>query len=63
MIPELMASCPKEGPTTSSCTICTEAAILPDFNTFAKSFASSGVKCPVICERPPVISTCTVGAE
>ena len=39
------------------------AGILPDFNTFAKSFASSGVKLPVICELPPVISPFTFGAE
>ena len=56
MIPALMDACPKDGPTMSSCTIWAGAGILPDFNTLAKSFACSGVKCPVICELPPVIS-------
>ena len=56
MIPLCIASCPNDGPIISSCTILTEAAILPDFSTLAKSFASSGVKFPDICELPPDIS-------
>ena len=61
-IPWLIDSCPRDGPTMSSCTIRAGAGILPDFNTFAKSFVTSGVKLPVICELPPVISEFTRGA-
>ena len=39
------------------------AGIRPDFRVFARSFVSSMVKFPDICELPPVISPLTRGAE
>ena len=48
---------------TSSCTIVTAAAILPDFNTLAKSLASSGENPPVISELPPEMAPFTLGKE
>ena len=62
-IPALIDSCPNDGPTISSCTMCAGAGILPDFNTFAKSLDCSGLKLPVMIELPPVISVLTFGAE
>ncbi len=61
--PSWIASCPREGPTTSSCTIRTPACILPDLSTFSRSCASCGVKLPVMEERPPSMRPFTVGAE
>ncbi len=58
-----MLSWPKEGPTIASSTILAGAGILPPFNNVAKSFASAMVKFPVMEERPPLISFCTVGKE
>ena len=63
IIPLWIASWPNDGPIMSSCTIFTLAAIFPDFNTFARSFASSGVKFPEIWEFPPEISVFTTGNE
>ena len=63
MTPLRIASCPNDGPTMSSCTIFTLAAILPVFNTLAKSLASSGVNPPDICEEPFGISVLTTGKE
>ena len=54
--PELIASAPKEGPTTASSTILVGAGNFPLFKIFAKSPASSIVKLPVIEERPLGIS-------
>ncbi len=54
--PELIASCPSEGPTTASSTILAGAGIFPTFRIFARSLASSKVKLPVIEERPLGIS-------
>ena len=59
----LIDSAPRVGPTTSSDTILTFAAILPDLRTLARSLASSVSKLPVMLERPPVISVFTRGAE
>ena len=42
-------------------TTSTLADILPLFSTLARSFASSGVKLPVISDEPPVISLFTFG--
>ncbi len=61
--PESIASLPNEGPTTASSTMCAGAGNLPALSTFAKSFASSYVKFPVIEERPFGISPLTVGNE
>ena len=59
-----MASCPKEGPTSSACTISADAGNLPALNTFAKSTASFKVKEPDISELPPAMGpVVTPGAE
>ena len=63
-IPLSIASCPKEGPTISDCTISALAGNLPARSTLARSTASFKVKCPVISERPPEIApVVTPGAE
>ena len=62
MNPCWMDCAPSVGPTTSSCTMRAGAGMRPDFSVFAKSFVSSMVKLPVICEFPPVISLFTRGA-
>ena len=61
--PEVMAFCPRLGPTISSCMIRAGAGNLPDCKTFTRSLASLMVKFPVMDERPPLISFCTVGKE
>ena len=43
-IPELIDSCPSEGPTTVSCVMRAGAGSLPDSSTLAKSRASVMVK-------------------
>ncbi|GFI39818.1 hypothetical protein IMSAGC016_01599 [Muribaculaceae bacterium] len=48
MKPIWIASAPRLGPITLLLTTFTFADIFPDFSTFARSFASSGVKLPVI---------------
>ena len=63
MIPAWIEALPRVGPTTFSCSMTTLVSILPEFSTFARSFASSIVKLPVIEEFPPVISLLTLGAE
>jgi hypothetical protein len=59
--PALIDSLPSEGPTMASSTILAGAGNLPASSLLARSFASSTVKLPVIEERPPAISPCTVG--
>ena len=44
--PLVIASCPKEGPTITDCTISAEAGSLPARSTLAKSCASATVKLP-----------------
>ena len=62
--PLVIASCPKEGPTITDCTISAEAGSLPARSTLAKSCASATVKLPVIWVLPPEIGPeVTVGAE
>ena len=62
--PLVIASCPKEGPTTTDCTISAEAGNLPARSTLAKSCASNTVKLPVIWVLPPAIGPeVTLGAE
>ena len=61
MRPALMDSDPSEGPTTCSWMIFAGAGSLPEFNTLARSVASSTPKCPEISELPPVISEFTLG--
>ncbi len=63
IIPELIASFPRLGPTTVSDTILAGAGILPDLRMFARSVASSIVKSPVTSVLPPVISFITLGYE
>ncbi|CDD82355.1 unknown [Bacteroides sp. CAG:462] len=62
MTPWLMDSCPSDGPTMSSCTMCAGAGILPELSTLARSLVSSREKLPVIWDCPPVISFITFGA-
>ena len=54
---------PSDGPTTSSCTMRAGAGMRPDLRVLARSFVSSMVKLPDICELPPSISELTRGAE
>ena len=54
---------PSVGPTTSSWTMRAGAGIRPDLRVLARSFVSSMVKLPEICELPPSISLLTRGAE
>ncbi len=61
--PSWMACSPSDGPITVSEMMSTLAAILPLLSTLARSFASSVVKLPVICERPPSITELTLGEE
>ena len=63
MKPCSIAVAPSDGPITLFDTTSTFADILPDFNTLARSLASSGVKLPVICELPPSMRVLTRGAE
>ena len=63
MIPARIDAAPRVGPTTLSCSMTTVVSILPEFNTFARSLASPGVKLPEIWLLPPVISVFTFGAE
>ena len=63
MKPIWMASAPRLGPITLLDTTLTLADILPLFSTLLRSLASSGVKLPVICDEPPVISLLTLGKE
>jgi hypothetical protein len=46
--PLSIASCPKDGPTTSDCKMSAVAGNLPALNTFAKSCASKIEKLPEI---------------
>ena len=60
----MIASIPREGPTSSACTISAEAGNLPALKTLAKSTASLIVNCPEISELPPDIGpVVTPGAE
>ena len=62
--PSSIAFCPKDGPTTSDCTISAAAGNLPARSTLDKSLVSSNVNVPDISERPPAIGPVeTPGAE
>jgi hypothetical protein len=61
--PPLIASLPRVGPTTCSCTIFAGAGSLPDFKILARSCASSVVKLPLMLELPASIFDITFGAE
>ena len=61
--PWLWATLPRVGPITTSSTIVVGAGSVPAFKIFARSWASSIVKSPVICELPFGISFWTNGAE
>ena len=59
-----MASCPREGPTSSAWTISADAGNLPALKTLAKSIASFKSNAPEISLFPPEIGPLvTPGAE
>ena len=63
-MPLSIASCPRDGPTSSAWTISAEAGSLPARKTFAKSTASLSVNDPEISELPPAMGPdVTPGAE
>ena len=63
-VPDSIASCPREGPTSSACTISADAGSFPALKTFAKSIASFKVNDPEISLLPPEIGPLlTPGAE
>ena len=62
-IPDWIASCPNDAPTTSSAMIRAGAGNLPDFKMFARSPASFTSKRPEIWELPPLISSFTLGED
>ena len=64
VVPLSIASCPKDGPTTSDCTISAAAGNLPALKTFAKSLVSVTSNTPEISERPHEMGPLeTPGAE